>query len=247
MCLGRTFLIVLNLIFAIVGLGMMVAGIYGVIQFGAVSQYGVSQAALGGVAGMGALVLIFSLLGMFGAILKKKGCLIAYVIFLTLALIGQIIAGVVVMVFSNQIKAGETQCPDGALSCKIESTVVQTISKTVDCSYAACCLNAMNTTKPNTTMTWKAWCESTEDGGPVPTGEQVLCDDTLKKIEINGKKLIDCSGNLAAYRSNFFAFLTSNMAVLGGAVIGFGVVQLLAVIFACVIMHQKKEEFDATA
>ena len=81
-----------------------------------------------------------------------------------------------------------------------------------------------------------------------------VCDGTLKKVKgTNGKPLIDCgtppasTANLKLFRENIFQWFGDNVNVLGGAAIGFGVVQLLAIVFACFIMCKNKEEFDATA
>jgi len=252
LCSGcaKMFLVLLNIIFAVVGLGMMGAGIYAMTQFSKFADYGIPMTGFGGVAGMGAIVCIFSLLGAYGACKATQGgcarcALRLYIIFVGLAVLGQLAFGAAIMVFSSQIVSGNTACPDGTegingAKCKLQEGMVTTISDFVDCTWVGCCDKAL----PNKSLNQsKTFC-SAKFKDAVPNAK--LCDETLKKID----GLINCNAvDSKAYRADFYKFFSANLPIVGGAVIGFGVVQLLALVASCVVIWQNRDElkFDAVA
>jgi hypothetical protein len=272
-CLGRTFLIFLNSVFALLGLGGVAAAAYGMVKFSEFSDV-ISLGALGAVLGMGVVIFLFSIMGAVGACKKNKCMLGFYVVFVSIAVVAEIGAGAFVMTQAGAIQAGTKDCPDGnfveSSTCKTSSALVSGVSDFIDCTYQACCMatytppppsnsTAPNSTAPNDPALSGLNATSCKDKNMAQKPE--ICTGTLGQVMVNGKRLIDCGegsstlsttpppslANLKTFRENLFAFFGDNINVFGGAAIGFGVVQLLAITFACAIMCKSKEEFDTTA
>lgn len=248
-CLGRTFLVLLNSVFVILGLGVMGAGAYGMVKFSEFSDV-ISMGALGGVVGLGVVIALFSALGAVGACKKNKCMLGFYAVFVSIAVIGEVGCGALVLTMSGSIKNGAKDCPEGnfvdSTSCKMSEGFATGVSDFIDCTYQACCMG-------NTTGTGLAKLSQEACKAKNMAQKPAICEGVLKEVKIGGKSLIDCGtgdpslANLKTFRENMFEFFSSNINVIGAAIIGFGVVQLLAIIFACFLMCKNKEEFDGTA
>ena len=146
-CLGRTFLIFLNSIFALLGLGVMAAGAYGMVKFEEFKTV-VTMGALGAVIGMGVIIFLFSLLGAVGACKRNKCMLGFYAVFVSIAVIAEIGAGIFVMIEGAAIAGGAKKCPEGNFvdekTCELSNDVAKKVSEFIDCAYLSCCMNVSN-------------------------------------------------------------------------------------------------------
>jgi len=243
----KTFLFLINGIFAILGLGMIGASAYAYSSYAGFTQ-AIDISSLLALAGLGAMVMFVSCCGICGIVgpkPKRKCFLVCYLIFMVISILAELAVGAAIYAYSNKM-GGMNK--DGNSTTVADKTIGKGLDKAeekvqafVDCSYNFCCGEAKNAT-----LSDKLPCDTSTDTYKVLTEASVkgttICD-TMEKIKFRGVELTDCS-SAVKYQDAFYGFFTGNLAMIGGLSIAFAVIQLLALIGACCIVKTKREELD---
>ena len=134
---AKVVLLIINTIWLILGLVLLIVGIYATIQF---QQYDglVDIAVLYVISVFGLLMMIVTGVGYFGILKLNKILLAIYAICLFLLCLGMVVVGVVLLSYVSTIDESQTRTL-GQSAQQSQKRAVKNIQNYVNCSYNKCC------------------------------------------------------------------------------------------------------------
>lgn len=252
---GRNFIIVVNVLTALVGLFLVGGGVYVYVNIGSQFADIVSPTTVIGVVIAGFIVVLISLLGIYGAITHAKWALWVYMAVMVLMIIGQIAAVVITLNF-----IGVLESTPSTVASAFDATQTQ-INNFLLRSYVTCCVNdpaycSSLTSDPNYCQN-VFFCEQVsnttcidDDITSSRTTDPSVCT-ALESIIYEDDPLVgDASttscggGDPGQFLQNVTDFLSDNILIAGYALLGLGIVELLIIAFIIFLLMTKQLEWD---
>ena len=134
---AKVVLLIINTIWLILGLVLLIVGIYATIQF---QQYDglVDIAVLYVISVFGFLMMIVTAVGYFGILKLNKILLAIYAICLFLLCLGMVVVGIILLSYVSTIDESQTRTL-GQSAQQSQKRAVKNIQNYVNCSYNKCC------------------------------------------------------------------------------------------------------------
>lgn len=224
--LGKTYLVFVNAITLILGLGIVGVSTYSLVKYSDIDAV-LSKTATWAVLAAGALVFLLSILGCCAAKRQNRCGLFVYIVLVLGLVVAQLIAGGVMANYAGELKLNDNPKLNNTLS-----DLSTDVREFVECSYFLCCDAPKD---PNAQCNQNVW---NSDGFC-----KVLPND------LKGNSAACVSATSADYNQTIVDWLHDHVRQLSIAAIVVGCVQLLAVMFATCLLCSKKpksaEELEA--
>lgn len=248
---SKVFLIVVNAIMALVSLGILGGGLYVYLNY-AIFEPFLSQEAVLYIASSGAIVFLFCLLGLLGAICNQPKFLIPYLVVIVLFIAAEVLIGIVGL---NYLGVLDNTVFDIGQNNTLDPTEV-IINNFILKAYHTCCV--ANPLFCSTTITDPNFCRDVlfcdvvipppcieEDPG---TGskivDQVVCS-TLTGFNLESGGAIvgpapgSCGGgDPETFVNTLVDIVKSQLEIAGYAAIGLGVLEILIVLFTTYLIFR---------
>lgn len=216
--LGKTYLTIINLITALLGLVIVGICAYVLIEYSSIDAV-LSKTATYVCLGVGIILFFVSLLGCCAAQKQNRCGLFIYIVILLVVAAAQIIGGITIAVYAGDLETNNGNIED--LTSDVQSFV--------SCSYAWCCYNNVDVPSGDagpgecTSSTWNS------------DGFCSVFPDDLQSGSSN-------CGSVTEYNEALVDWLHDNQRYFAIAAITLGSIELLAVFFATYLMCAKTKE-----
>ena len=175
---SKVFLIVVNSLMALVSLGILGGGLYVYLNYSVFEAF-LSQDAVLYIASSGAIVFLFCLLGLLGAICNQPKFLIPYLVVIVLFIAAEVLLGIIGL---NYLGVLDNTVFDIGQNNTLDPTEV-VINNFVLKSYHTCCVANAN------------FCSSTPSD-PNFCADVLFCDDAfpppcIDEDPVTGSKIVD--------------------------------------------------------
>lgn len=262
--MGKIFLIIINIIFMLLGIGLIVTGSMATINTSVVSDEVMpllNQVIVGGMrmgdavkslsVGLiviGAVILVVAGLGAFGACCEKKVLLIVYAIIVALLWISQIVFVILWFVMGDELESGVKTQLESELNNNYQyddlTTAAISTSWNHMCMKMECCgvSNVLSTSNDYTTSKWQT-------GNPTPSQKiPNACCQGVTVISYNSYVNTACTTTVTTgyHKTGCYQAIKDEITAYKWWFVGFGItlliLQIIAIVAACLICKQTRKD-----
>jgi len=246
---GRTFLVVVNLISAILGLLLCAGGAYLYVEYENNFDALVSPAPIIGVIVAGFVLFLITMAGVYGAVTGKRSILIVYLVFVIILVAMEIAAAVI---FLNYLKSIENS--NSADSSSLQDSTEIAINNFILRTYNTCCFideNCENELNINICQLVDTCDNTAIPGTPCVQAESVENVDigvctALANFKTGGESIVGpveltntvtCGGgDPEQFEQAVTNWLSANINFFGYGALGVGILQIFIVIFGVLLV-----------
>lgn len=227
----KSLMIFFNFIFSILGLALLIIGIWVLNNYGTFFSFSAGKFAKAEILliVVGAFVMLMGFLGCFGSITENYCLLATFVGFLAIILTVELSAGIIGFVYKNDVQEAAVKALKRATENYSGEPGARKILDKLQQIMTCCGANGPND------YNLTAAGNHTENYCGVTAGAVKSCH-----------KKSDCGGELFkdGCMVKIVKLFKGNLAVIGGAAFGIAFIQLIGILFACCLMKEIKSEYE---
>jgi len=246
--LSKFWLVAINSLLSLLGLGLVIASAYGLHEFEALEDMFSKQGLVMAIAG-GAIMFLISFLGCYGAMKQNKCMLSIYLLFVGSIFIVYICSALFIKVYINDAKG----VVDGeGLSTDLKDTLIDEYRAFQLKTYNTCCFNVFGGTEAEKCKDDKVTnsCYESQfydEYTIAPAVCKLFSEFELDDVPLVGDFDIvpSCGGgDPLDFLENVALFVEKHMKTILIFAAAVGVIQFLSVVFTCSLLCANREEYD---